>query len=582
MNIFEYISATLVKGSIGAYVSVGIIALAALTLVLGVLFGMKRGFSKSVIRIFTVGASAVCSLYSVKWICKMIVDRADKIAGDGKTLADVMDAYPGIASSLPETVRSITGEIDAQRATVVLMMIVALIVSPLLFIVIFQILKALSMLLYALLSGLTGAISYGKGPVSTILGAAVGLVQGALIAVVMIFPISGLCDVAMEAREPLIGQTAEPNQYIAQAYDTVFDDLADNPLFNVVDNLGGKALYKDMVTFKIADEKMYVGDRCVGAVKVVSDIIPLATGGFDWKNPTEAQRTSIDTTLADIGDDELIAGLTADIMRGVSKSVQSGKIPFPVGGGALDALVDDVMTMFSTSNEDTIEDDLDAVVDVYFIMCDNKLMDSFASGAHMDMKALLTTKNAEGKTVATLITDRLNAYDRTVPIVTSFTRISLSVMHGSEQFDEKSEQLYESVRGGVTDAISHNKSDFATEEEYKAAVEEDLDKALTENNINLSDDVKNNMVEYIANNYGDYTGEITDKEVNDALLSYYESYAKSQESGGSTEGGSTEGGSTEGGSTEGGSTEGGSTEGGSTEGGSTEGGSDPESTGDEG
>ena len=573
MDIFEYVNTTLAKGSIGAYVSVGLIGLACLTLVLGVLFGAKRGFSKSVIRIFTVGASAVCSLYSVKWICKMIVDRADKIAGEGKSLADVMDAYPDIASSIPETVRSVTGEIDAQRATIVLMMIVALVVSPLLFIVIFQIFKALSFLVYSLLSGLTGAISYGKGPISTILGAAVGLVQGALIAVVMIFPISGLCDVAMEVREPLINEAKEPNQYIAQAYDTVFDDLADNPLFNVVDNLGGEALYRDMITFKINGEKMYMGDRCVGAVKVVSDIVPIATGGFDWKHPTEDQRASIDTTLSDIGDDELIAGLTADIMRGVSKSVQNGKLKFPVSGGAFDTIVDDVMTMFSTTNEQTIEGDLDAVIDVYFIMCDNNLMDSFASGAHTDMKALLTTKNAEGKTVATLITDRLNAYDRTVPIVTSFTKISLSVMHGSQQFDEKTEQLYESVKVGVTDALTHNKSDFETEEEYKAAVEEDLDKALSENNINVSDSVKKDMVEYIANNYGDYTGEITDKEVNDALLSYYESYAKNQQNGGSTEGGSTEGGSTEGGSTEGGSTEGGSTEGGSTEGGSTEGGS---------
>ena len=33
------------------------------------------------------------------------------------------------------------------------------------------------------------------------------------------------------------------------------------------------------------------------------------------------------------------------------------------------------------------------------------------------------------------------------------------------------------------------------------------------------------MVDYIADNYGDHEGEITDKEITDALLSYYQSYS---------------------------------------------------------
>jgi hypothetical protein len=183
------------------------------------------------------------------------------------------------------------------------------------------------------------------------------------------------------------------------------------------------------------------------------------------------------------------------------------------------------MTMFSTSTKDTIEGDLDTIVDVYFIMCDRGLMDSFSIGAHTDMRALLTTKGADGRTAASVIIDRLNEYERSVPIVTSFTKISLSVMHGSESFGAQADALYENVKGGVTEALTHNRSDFETEEEYRDAVKSDLDKTLEENNIRVDEKVKENMVEYIANNYGDYDGEIGEKEVNDALLSYYESYA---------------------------------------------------------
>ena len=532
MNFMEYISSSMSKGTIGAYASVGVFALFAVCVLLGTFFGAKRGFSKSVIRIFTVGASAVCSFLGVKWICKMIVDGAEKISADGtKSLADILNSYPSLTSSIPEVLNPILEEIDAGTATTFAMMIVAIVVSPLLFISIFQILKAASFFLYGLLAGLTGAISYGKGPVSTVLGAVVGCVQGAIIAAVMIFPISGLCNVAMEAREPLMGNTDAPNAYIANAYSNVIDDLETNPLFSAVDKLGGRELYEDMITIKIKGEKMYMGDKCIGAVRVVADLMPVARPGFNWKHPSDTDRAAFSNTVKDIGGDELVAELTADLLRGAAKSIKADKINTGLAG-ATDALVDDVMDMFSTTTAQTVEGDLDIVLDVYFVMCDRNVLDSFNDGVHNDMRALLTTRGEDGRTTASVIIDVLNQYERATPIVTSFTKISLSVMHGSESFGEEADQLYENVKEGVTDALTHKKSDYATEEEYKEAVQSDLDKALAENNINVSESVRENMVDYIANNYGDHEGEITEREVNDALLSYYESYANATQNSG--------------------------------------------------
>ena len=409
-SIIEYIQPTLNKGSIGAYISVGLLAMVAVCALFGALTGAKRGFSKSVIRIFTVAASAGFSLFSVKWICKLIVDRADKVTQDGaKSLADVLNAYaPGLVDSFPEMVRPMVNEIDAGNATVFVMMIMALVVSPIIFIAVFQILKALTFLVYTLLAGLTGAISYGKGPVSTILGAAVGLVQGLIIAAVMIFPISGLCNVAVDAREPLLSNTETPNEYISNAYSTVIDDLADNPLFDIVDQLGGKALYEDMITFKINGEKVYMGDKCIGAVKVVADIMPVARPDFNWTNPTAEDREAISRTVADIGSDDLIAGLVSDIARGAAKAMEAGTRQLPLSGEAIDPLIDDVVAMFATSTKDTIAGDLDVTIDVYLIMCDRGLMESFSLGVHNDMRVLLLTKGDDGKTAISVITDRLN------------------------------------------------------------------------------------------------------------------------------------------------------------------------------
>lgn len=533
MFILDYINAAIAKGNIGSYISIGLFALVGIYALLGLFFGAKRGFSKSVIRIFTVGASAVLSLLAVKWFSEFVIELASNAThGGADTIDEVINSFvPNAVDSMPDVVRMILAEVDSTTATIFATMILTVVLSPVLFILIFHILKTISFLIYALLAGLTGAISYGKGFFSTIFGAAVGLAQGVIIAAVIIFPLSGLCQIAVDARGSLIEETDNPNQYVYNAYVNLIDDLATNPMFDLIDKLGGKELYKNMLTVTIDGEKMDMGEKCVGVIKVGADVVPLIENGFDWQHPTDAEREALNQIVTDVGDDELIGKLVADVMRGMSTAVVQDKVPLGLSG-AVDALVDDVMTMFSTSTPDTIGGDLDVVVDVYFIMCDYDLFDSFNNSEHDVMRDMLTKKNASGKTSADVIIARLNEYDRSQPIVTSFTKISLSVMHGSESFSEEADALYESVKGGVSDALSHNKSDFGTEEEYKAAVEQDLDKALAENNINIDAAVKDNMVDYIAENYGDHEGEITDKEINDALLSYYASYSNAQEGAG--------------------------------------------------
>ena len=539
MNISEYINTALAKGTIGAYISVGLFAFVGICLVLGLYNGLKRGFSKSVIRLFTVGASAVLSFLAVSGIIKLIVDNADKVSANGTENLDVIveKYFPGVLDKAPELIRTILSEVTSETATLLVLMIVAVILSPVLIITVFYLVKGLSVLVYSLLAGLAGVISFGKGIVSTILGAAVGVIQGAIIAAMVIFPIGGLCGIATDARASLIDNNDNPNEYIRYGYEEVIDDLAGNPLFDTVNKLGGEALYEDLIIVKIDGEKINMGEKLIASAEVVSDMLPMVGATFDYTNPTQAQRDAFNSLVVDIGDDEFIASLTADLLRGVATAERGGKLNLGMTE-ATKALLDDIMLMFTTTTKDTVQGDLDVILDVYFIMCDRHLFDSFDNGNHRDMRDLLTEKDENGVTNADAILGRLKEYDRALPIVTSFTKISLSVMHGNHDFQEGADALYETVKNDVTDALSHNRSDFATEEEYKAAVSTDIEEALANNNLTVSEEVKNNMVDYIADNYGDFEGEITDKEINDALLSYYQSYAASKEN---TEGG-TEGG----------------------------------------
>lgn len=522
----DYVNAAMASDTIGSKISLGIFAFMGVCAILGAYKGVMRGFSKSVIRLFTVGASAVCALFMVMWVSRGIVNSAT-VGGTEQSVDGILNSYfPGLVDSMPEMVKPILSEMDATTATIFIMMIVAMILAPIFFILFFYTLKLATMFLYQLLSGLSGAISYGRSIPSMIGGGAVGFIQGLGIAAVIIIPISGLCNIAADAREPLIGNSDQPNEYIEQAYETVIDDLADNPIFDLIDEFGGSVAYEKMTTVIIYGEKIDMGQECVDAIKVLSNLLPFTESGFDWMHPTDEQRQALENTIASIDDSELIASLISDVLRGASIAFRAGAMQVDVSGAA-GALLDDLMLMFTTCTKDTVSADLDVIVDVYFILCDHDMFDILTSGDPNAVRDLLTGTGPDGKTTIDALLDRLNSYDRSAPIVTSLTKLSFTMMQEALGFDSDTTELYESVKDGINTVLTHNKSDFETEEEYKEAVYQDLDKALADNNLTVDEDIKQTMVDYIADNYGDHEGEITDKEINDALLSYYKAYANS-------------------------------------------------------
>ena len=142
MNFVDYINASLEKGTIGSYISVGIFVLIGISAFFGTYYGGARGFSKSIIRLFTVVASAICSLLCVNAISRLIVNSAASGGEGADTVDGLLNAYvPGLVDSMPEMVQPILSEMDAGTATVFVMMILSVIISPILFIVFFYIFK---------------------------------------------------------------------------------------------------------------------------------------------------------------------------------------------------------------------------------------------------------------------------------------------------------------------------------------------------------------------------------------------------------------------------------------------------------
>ena len=569
MRFVEYIQASMAKGTIGSTISLGLFALIGFFAVIGLLFGLKRGFSKTVIRFATILASAAGAYFATTTI---IGAMSSSLSGNDATTLDALieSVSPGLLEKIPGTIAPIIGEIQTDTASIILMMAFCLFMVPFVFISVFYLLKAITFLVYLLISGLVGAISYRKGLFSTLFGALFGALLGALIGCIVLLPFTGLFSIVETARVALIDSNDTPDEDVEAIYVEYLDDVLDNPLLDTIRGWGGEYICNNLYTAEIGGEKINMADEAKELFRLAIDVKPL-TEGFNWEDPSPEHREALNILLEDINNNDLVASLMSDILRGTAIAADSGAFGIPLEG-PVGMLARDTLAIFKTSTRDNIAEDLDIILDVYFIMCDDGIIVALKYGQEDIVTDLFSDIKPDGKTAIVHITDRLSESERSKVIVSSLTKISVSLIQGSLGLDEEQTQLYEDVKDGFREVLNHNKSDYATEEEYREAISNDFDKALEDNNITLSDDIKNDMLDYIEANYSE-TPEITDDDINSALLSYFASYGGNIGSlpgigGGSSEttpdGGSDE--TPEGGSTE--IPEGGSTE--IPEGGSTE------------
>ena len=96
---------------------------------------------------------------------------------------------------------------------------------------------------------------------------------------------------------------------------------------------------------------------------------------------------------------------------------------------------------------------------------------------------------------------------------------------------ENAQATYDNIKASINkDILSIKKEDYATDEEYVTEVSCALDNTLKENNITLEKEIVDSMAQYVTDNYSDID-EITDEQVNDIILSYYDAYLDYLETG---------------------------------------------------
>ena len=517
----------LLSGGLGGKISAVITVLAILILGLSVLLGKSRGMYKTAIRMITLGLS----LWLTSYLSKVMTDAFHNLFIGHSAESIITKVWPDYSVVVDQTTRDIINSFDVQTMERLIAMGTAIVLIPIAFILVFYTVKFFSMFFYMLFNGIL-RMSRQKSAVSSIMGMILGVIQGAFVIWVLVMPIAGLAGVAKDARPVITSDDKDPAVVakINDIYAEYVDDIADNAVVKMVGAFGGEDMFRSITTVKVAGETVDMQKEVIVVLNIVADGYPLMDGGFSWAELRDKDKAAMLAILADIGDDEYTSTTVAGVLRGMVIAYDKGYLnlgfeePFK-------SFMDEFVHVFSDSSEDNVEEDFRTFLDVYFILNDARVLACFGGGATEDVaEQLLAATDENGKKVITTVTDRLADNQRTAHIVTSLTKFSLSLMAQSAGniLGDNTDAIYEDVKLGMHDVLLNVNDPSIPEEEKYDVVKESLNTTLINSGVvtedaPLSDETMNTITDYVLENFAGKE-ELTDDDINNAILSYYNQY----------------------------------------------------------
>ena len=507
-------------------------------MLIGALKGLSRGISRQAIRTLTVVVAVIAALGITKAFAASFYSDFANMTPDEfvYTLEDAgiqvfgTDLEPILANVSPETV------------SYILAIPLSLIILPVIFVITFIVLKLLLLIVHAILCGVFKLSKDKNNFLTRLLGAILGAVQGIACAVIITMPIVGIANTATNVVNDL--REKSDNKDVVQLADDFYDSLSivtDSGMVKFFGGIGGNALYNQFTTVTIEENTFNIPEevaeplvQIIGASDKLTD--------FDWKNLSKESKDGIFIIVDAIDGSTYFKKITLDILELATDAYFDGALDMEADALLIE-VVDSAFTVIGNIDENSFKSDIMTIFDTYAILGREGALSAFETGQLEEVRTVLTadyeyvdgdpitSSNESGNKVTVLkkVTEILNENAHTRPLVTALSRISVSVLAQSFGSELETEQIYSTVKTGLNSTLQITK-EGKSEEEYKAEVKESLNTALMEVEIELEDAVLDEMANYVNENYetlADIDGNgdgVTDDEINEIILSYYDAY----------------------------------------------------------
>ena len=415
-----------------------------------------------------------------------------------------------------EDVHSILSGLDPRLEELLLTLPIATMIAP----VVFAVLYAIANLVFKIVFWIFSKFVPKMPSLPTrVLGMIIGLAEGLLITAILYLPFVAIVD-TMEDAVTVIDDSTEAGAELHELYDNSFGPLKETPVFELTRSIGGQWMLDQFATVDMGEGEMDMRDEFKTAAAIIGDIISMKD--VSWNDLDDEDKDTISHLISTIDSSSYFSEIFSGIFKSMSTMIDN---PAEEEGDLLAALVDDMLYVLSISDKDTVGEDLTTFRDLYFILSDEGVLLAFDGGMGSDdMVDILTRVDQNtGTTVISRLIDVVKANERTAPLLTTLTKLSVSIMAESMGLDEEAEQLYDDIKTGINGILAIEPEDYSDSEEYTAAVGDSIEATLADKGIELEREIIDEMAKAASDICRENDiQELTDEQISDILLKYYD------------------------------------------------------------
>ena len=509
----------------------------------GAFQGFRRSIFRQVIHVVVTFITAVIAFSLTSGACDAILQSFIDLT-PAEFVATLEQSLLENGVVLTEEVKGVLATFDMATIGYALALIINTIAAPAVFAILFGLIALVGKIVTSVLCFF---VPKGQTLTYKILGVVGGVLEGALIAGVVLLPLVGWVNIAGGAVDVIRENAPADDEAaieIVEFYDDIVLPLEKHAIFQMVGGLGGDAALEKIATVEIDGQKKDLRNEFNVVIKLGYDISKLSE--TDFLALTEGDKSIIDGIVDECDSSIIVSRITCGVVNGIADAISGGVIPVQVTDTYYNILMEAVAILGSEkTNPATLGQNLTTFKNVYYTLSDNGVLAVFKQGedgataTEGDITAALTNKDENGDTVLNKIINELDKNENTRSLIPLVGKLAMAALYDSLGIPEGSEEAYEQVKETIQEVLTVDTSDPNAKETIEQSLTETLENigiTVSDNGTDgtISSEAIEVMAEYVMEKQDEIKEKleqenidienISDADILNVILSYYTNF----------------------------------------------------------
>ena len=509
----------------------------------GAFQGFRRSIFRQIIHVVVTFITAVIAFSLTSGACDAILESFVELT-PAELVANLEQALLENGVVLTEEVKNVLINFDMSTIGYALALIINTIAAPAVFAILFGIVAVVGKVVTSVVCFF---VPKGQTLTFKILGIVGGIIEGALIAGVVLLPLVGWVNIAGGAvnvvRENSLPDDASAAE-VVEFYDETVLPLEKHVIFQMVGTLGGNDALEKLATIEVDGQKKDLRPEFNTLIKLSYSVSKLS--GTDFLNLEESDKRIIDSIIDDCDSSIIISRIACGVINGLADAIEEGAIPVEVTDNYHAIIMEAVSILGSEkTNTTTLKANLTTFKNIYFILSDDGVLSVFnveggdATTTESKLTEALTKKDAFGNTVLNKVINELDKNENTRSLIPLVGKLAIAAIYDTLGIPESAEEAYEKVKEGIQDVLTTDTSAPDAKETIADSLAETLEGIgipVSDNGEEgtISSEVIDTMAEYVMDKQDEIKEKlesenidienISDADILNVLLSYYTNY----------------------------------------------------------